>query len=106
MSPSPAETPTFEAALAELDRILRSLEDGATTLEESLAQYERGVGLLKRCYQQLRDAEQRIVLLSGVDAEGRPALQPFDHAATAEPPKTDDKRRSARAKPKEPDSLY
>jgi exodeoxyribonuclease VII small subunit len=106
MSPLPAESPAFETALAELERILRCLEDGSTTLEESLAQYERGVGLLKRCYEQLRSAEQRITLLSGVDAEGRPVLKPFEHAATADSPKPEEKRRVPRPKPKEQDGLY
>jgi exodeoxyribonuclease VII small subunit len=81
---------TFEDALAELEAILRQLEDGTTGLEDSLACYERGVGLLKRCYGQLKDAEQRILLLTGVDDEGRPLTQPFEHAPTAE---TDGKRR-------------
>ena len=74
--------PTFEVALAELERVLRSLEDGATTLDEGLAQYERGVGLLKSCYARLRDAELRITQLAGVDAEGKPVIQSFDHAAS------------------------
>ncbi|MFO0851263.1 MAG: exodeoxyribonuclease VII small subunit [Gemmataceae bacterium] len=43
------ESPRFEQALAELDRILRDLEDGTTTLDDALARYERGVGLLKLC---------------------------------------------------------
>jgi exodeoxyribonuclease VII small subunit len=75
---------TFEQALAELERIVHDLEDGQIGLEESLGRYERGVGLLKRCYNHLRDAEQRILLLTGVDEEGQPVVQPFQHAATAE----------------------
>jgi exodeoxyribonuclease VII small subunit len=80
-TPSPEEL-SFEQALAELDRIVRDLEDGGTGLEESLARYEQGVGLLKHCYGKLRDAEQRVSLVSGVDEEGQPILQPFPHAAT------------------------
>jgi exodeoxyribonuclease VII small subunit len=49
MSPPSSESLSFEQALVELERILRNLEDGTTSLEESLAQYERGVGLLKGC---------------------------------------------------------
>ncbi len=82
-SPSP-NPPRFEAALAELDKILRDLEDGTTTLEEALARYERGVGLLKQCYGQLRDAEQRIRQLSGVTEDGKPELKPFEHTASVE----------------------
>jgi exodeoxyribonuclease VII small subunit len=79
---------TFEQALAELERLVRQLEDGQTGLEEALAQYEQGIGLLKSCYGQLSQAEQRILLLSGTDAEGRPLTEPFEHRPTgAEAPK-------------------
>jgi len=83
---------TFEQALAELEKIVRALEDGQTGLEESLERYEQGVGLLRRCYGQLRAAEQRILLLAGEDAEGRPLTRPFEHAATLEAAKTHGKR--------------
>lgn len=72
----------FEEALAELEQVVRDLEDGEVGLEDSLARYERGVGLIKACYAQLRDAEQRILLVTGADDEGKPILQPFQHAAT------------------------
>jgi exodeoxyribonuclease VII small subunit len=84
MSESPSDNLTFEQCLAELDRVVRALEDGKLGLEEALAQYEIGIGLLKRCHAQLQKVEQRILQLTGVDAEGRPVTQPFDHAATAE----------------------
>ena len=77
-----SEGPSFEEALAELEQILCDLEDGTTTLEESLARYERGVGLLKGCYAQLQAAEQKIALLAGLDGEGKPVFQSFDHAAS------------------------
>ena len=80
----PAE-PTFEDALAELEKIVRELEDGSTGLEQSLARYEAGVALLKQCYAKLRDAEQRVVKLAGCDEDGKPILQPFDHTAAVEP---------------------
>ena len=76
--------PKFEQALAELERILRDLEDGTTTLEDALARYERGVGLLRQCYGQLRDAEQRIQQLAGLTADGKPDLKPFDHTAAVD----------------------
>lgn len=80
-SPSPL---TFEQALAELDRIVRELEDGKIGLEESLARYEQGVTLLKQCYGQLRRVEQRIHELTGVDEQGNPITKPFDHSASVE----------------------
>lgn len=76
---------SFEDSLAELERVVRDLEDGPAGLDESLARYERGVGLIKRCYAQLREAEQRILLVTGSDEEGKPMLQPFQHAATESP---------------------
>lgn len=80
----PAEPLTFEKALAELERIVRDLEEGRSGLEDSLAQYEAGVSLLKRCHEQLRQAEQRIALLTGMDSEGRPITRPFAHEASTE----------------------
>ena len=99
-----SDGPTFEQALAELEQILRDLEDGTTTLEESLARYERGVGLLKTCYTQLQVAEQKIALLTGLDADGKPSLQPFDHSASDGP--VDAKRRPARRPPRSDSGLY
>jgi exodeoxyribonuclease VII small subunit len=74
----------FEQALAELESILRELEDGTTNLEEALIRYERGVGLLRQCYAQLRDAEQKVKLLAGLTDDGGAELQPFDHVASIE----------------------
>lgn len=93
MNDSPCENLTFEQALAELDQIVRELEDGQLGLDDALSQYEAGVGLLKRCYTQLRQAEQRIAQLTGVDADGQPITQPFEHTATAEAAKLEASRR-------------
>jgi exodeoxyribonuclease VII small subunit len=84
MNPSMPDSPSFEQALAELETILRALEDGETTLEQSLSQYERGVGLLRICFSQLRDAEQRVKVLAGVDGDGQPILETFEHSASIE----------------------
>ena len=89
MPESTPDTRTFEQALAELEQIVRDLEDGQTNLEVSLQRYEQGVGLLRRCYGQLRQAEQRIVELTGLDADGQPRTRPFQHAATMQEAKPD-----------------
>ena len=81
---TPQPPPRFEQALGELEKILRDLEDGTTSLEDSLARYERGVGLLKHCYAQLQGAEQKIRQLSGLTEDGKPDLKPFDHTASVE----------------------
>jgi exodeoxyribonuclease VII small subunit len=82
MNPNSAKfvaSPTFEQVLAQLEEIVRVLEAGDTTLEESLAKYEQGVSLLKCGYDQLRLAEQKILLLSGEDGDGKPIAKPFEH---------------------------
>ncbi|GDY08352.1 MAG: exodeoxyribonuclease VII small subunit [Planctomycetota bacterium] len=99
-APSDTEQPTFESALAELQRIVADLENGSVGLEESLARFERGVTLLKTCYATLEQAEQRIELLVGTRSDGTPVTQPFDATATAdaETP-TAGRRRPRKAKP-------
>ena len=76
-----------------MEAVVRDLENGSTGLDEALARYESGIGLLKHCYARLRLAEQKIALLSGTDEDGQPVVKPFDHAAAVEPEKP---RRRAR----------
>lgn len=83
MSESRNSERTFEESLLELESMVRELEDGRIGLEDALARYEKGVGLIKACQQQLRQAEQRILQLTGIDEEQQPILQPFKHEATA-----------------------
>jgi len=54
----------FEAAIAELDGIVKKLEEGDLALEQSLALYERGVQLSRFCHARLEDAERRIEILT------------------------------------------
>ena len=54
----------FEAAIAELEKIVKKLEEGDLALEESLALYERGVQLSRFCHARLEDAERRIEILN------------------------------------------
>ena len=53
----------YEAALAELERLVQNMESGRLPLEESIAAYRRGSELLRHCQQQLADAEQKIQVL-------------------------------------------
>jgi exodeoxyribonuclease VII small subunit len=63
--PVPIETiKDFEAALSELESIVKRLEDGDLTLESSLALYERGVELSRFCHSRLEQAERRIEILN------------------------------------------
>ena len=81
IEPLPDNLP-FEEAMLALERTVRDLEEGQLGLEDALARYEQGVGLIKRCYGQLRNAEQRILQLTGTDENGQPQLQPFRHEST------------------------
>jgi exodeoxyribonuclease VII small subunit len=54
----------FEAALAELDALVKKLEDGELSLEQSLALYERGIQLSRFCHARLEEAERRIEILT------------------------------------------
>jgi exodeoxyribonuclease VII small subunit len=94
MPPSSPTPLPFEQALAELESILRELEDGTTNLEDALGRYERGVGLLRHCYAQLRDAEHKVKLLSGLTDDGGADLKPFDHVASIETAKGSVKKSS------------
>jgi exodeoxyribonuclease VII small subunit len=53
----------FEAAIAELESIVKKLEEGDLTLERSLELYERGVQLSRFCHARLEEAERRIEIL-------------------------------------------
>lgn len=57
------KTPTFEAALAELEKVVADMESGKLPLEESLAAYQRGAELLQQCRVRLDDAQQRVRIL-------------------------------------------
>ncbi len=61
----PAEELSFGDGLAELEKIVASLESGELDLEESLARYERGVALLRQLQARLTDAQQRVTVLLG-----------------------------------------
>jgi exodeoxyribonuclease VII small subunit len=56
-------TPSFESSLAELEKIVESMEEGQMPLEQSLAAYKRGAELLKVCQAQLQDAQQQVKIL-------------------------------------------
>jgi exodeoxyribonuclease VII small subunit len=70
----------FETAIAELEGIVKSLEDGDLTLERSLELYERGVQLSRFCHARLEEAERRIEILDE-RGEIKPAPSALDAAA-------------------------
>ncbi len=75
----------FEASLESLEQLVDKMEHGEMTLEESLAAYERGVGLYRSCQTALEQAELRVRLLS--DPQDPESARPFPDAdATDLPP--------------------
>jgi exodeoxyribonuclease VII small subunit len=69
---------SFELAIEELESIVRRLEEGNVPLEESVAIYERGEVLKRRCEHLLRQAEARVEKIA-LDATGRPkGAEPLD----------------------------
>lgn len=66
----------FEDALTRLEEIVETLESGESSLETSLALFEEGVALSRRCNKRLDTAERRLELLAGQDAGG--GVEPLD----------------------------
>ncbi len=65
----------FEQSLDELESLVEKMEHGEMSLEASLAAYERGVGLYRRCQAALEQAELRVRLLS--DPQQPESAEPF-----------------------------
>jgi exodeoxyribonuclease VII small subunit len=68
----------FERAIEELESIVKRLEEGKVPLEESVAIYDRGEALKRRCEELLRQAEARVEKIT-LDATGKPSgTEPLD----------------------------
>ena len=61
--PKPVAKLSFEDALAELEDIVSELEQGEAPLDESIARFERGVALSRRCEDRLGEAEKKLAVL-------------------------------------------
>ncbi|NFV80558.1 exodeoxyribonuclease VII small subunit [Magnetospirillum aberrantis] len=66
---------SFEDALAELERIVRALETGATRLDDAINAYERGALLKRHCEAKLKDAQAKVERIS-FGPDGQPAVEP------------------------------
>ena len=68
---------SFEEALAELERIVRQLEEGKGRLDEAIDAYSRGVLLKRHCETKLAEAQARVdrIVLA---PDGTPATEPAD----------------------------
>lgn len=76
MTETPISDLSFEAAMAELERVVRALEGGQVALEDSIALYERGAALRAHCDARLRAAEARIEMIRA--AEGSVTATPAE----------------------------
>ena len=66
---------SFEAALSELEEIVRQLETGKSSLEDAIGAYERGAELKKHCEQKLTEAKARVEKIN-LGASGDESLEP------------------------------
>ena len=62
------ESITLEAAMTRLEAVVRALEDGKTSLEESMKLYEEVVALVRVCSGKLDEAERRVKVLTGAES--------------------------------------
>lgn len=75
--PSDVAKLSFEDALAELEKLVRQLEDGKAKLDEAIAAYERGALLKRHCETKLREAQARIEQIT-VNTDGKVSTTPFN----------------------------
>lgn len=71
MTDTPVEQMTFEKAMKELEAVVGQLERGDVALDQSIALYERGAALKKRCEDELKRAEEKVAAIT-LDAGGQP----------------------------------
>lgn len=76
MSKKEIDNLAFEQAKTELEAIVARMERGEQALEQSLADFERGVALMNRCHHLLKNAEQKVEILVR-DNDGLFATEPF-----------------------------
>jgi len=79
----PSPVADFEASLEALEQLVEQMEHGQMSLEESLAAYERGVGLYRRCQTALEQAELRVRVLS--DPQDPASAEPMPDLPAAAP---------------------
>lgn len=72
----PPAVENFESALAELEKIVRRMEEQEQPLEDSLRDFQRGMELSQQCHQHLKKAEQKVQML--MEKHGLTEAVPFD----------------------------
>jgi exodeoxyribonuclease VII small subunit len=69
-SPRVVSALSFEEALAELEAIVVSLEQGKASLDTAISSYERGAALKQHCEAKLREAREKVERIT-LDASGQ-----------------------------------
>lgn len=75
----PSDAPSFEQALAELEKIVARMESGELSLEQALESHKRGLELARFCQKRLEAAQQQVKVLEGE------VLKPLSDAGEADP---------------------
>lgn len=75
---NPFEKVTFEQAIETLSGIVQKIETGQVPLQESLRQYEQGMGLIQHCRKILLDAEKRIEMIGENQSPAAPSPEAED----------------------------
>lgn len=70
------KSPDLEAALAEINTVIEQMEQGELSLEQSLAQFERGITLIKQCQKILQEATQKVQIL--ITNNGQETLESYE----------------------------
>lgn len=76
MAKKKSDIPSFEEALSELESLVETMEKGELSLDESLKSFERGIELTRTCQQALKEAEQKVEILTGKTPNAE--LEPFE----------------------------
>lgn len=76
---NPEPEKSFEDALDRLETIVQQMDSPTLPLAQLIADYEEGVKLVKICQAKLKDAEQKIEIITR-RAQSDPQLEPFDPA--------------------------
>ncbi len=77
MTQTPVDEMSFEDAMRELEKVVGDLECGDVPLEQSIALYERGAQLKQRCQTKLKEAEEKVALITQ-EGDGTIGLKPVD----------------------------
>ena len=77
MTDTPIEEMSFEDAMRELEKVVGDLERGDVPLEQSIALYERGAQLKQRCQTKLKEAEEKVALITQ-EGDGNIGLKPVE----------------------------